>query len=206
MFVSSRMAQLLRQKPLQDSFLQAAARRTLTKQTPLRQRPSTFSRTYFTARSSTRSALSQSWQTSYRDLLLRPLRNFRRFNSSKNAPRPDPTPHLGSPEPTGIKARFKKLSKEYGWVAVGVYFGLSVLDFPFCFLAVRLAGPERIGQIEHSILSSVKSYTGPLWDMLEPITGSLRKEKKAVTEAGEAIEDAGEEAEQRPAAASMLIL
>lgn len=87
-----------------------------------------------------------------------------------------------------------------------MYFGLSVLDFPFCFLAVRLAGPERIGQIEHSILSSVKSYTGPLWDMLEPITGSLRKEKKAVTEAGEAIEDAGEEAEQRPAAASRLIL
>lgn len=83
-----------------------------------------------------------------------------------------------------------------------MYLGLSVLDFPFCFLAVRLAGPERIGQIEHSILSSIKTVTAPLWKMLEPIVGNLRKEKQAVNEAGEAIEDAGEDAEQRPAAAS----
>lgn len=85
-----------------------------------------------------------------------------------------------------------------------MYFGLSILDFPFCFLAVRLAGPERIGQIEHSILSSIKSVTAPLEKMLEPMIGNLRKEKQAINEAGEAIEDAGEQAEQRPAAASML--
>lgn len=205
MFVSTRMAQLMRQKPIQESIFQAAARRTLTKQTPLRQRPSNLSRTYFTARS-TRLAPSRSWQASYRDLLLRPFRNFRRFNTSKSSPRPNPTPHLGSPEPTGIKAKFKKLSKEYGWVAVGVYFGLSLLDLPLCFLAVRLAGPERIGQIEHSILTRVKSVTAPLWDMLEPVLGNFRKEKQAVDEAGEAIEDAGEQAEQQPAAASRLIL
>lgn len=40
--------------------------------------------------------------------------------------------------------------------------------------------------------------------MLEPMIGNLRKEKQAINEAGEAIEDAGEQAEQRPAAASML--
>ena len=39
----------------------------------------------------------------------------------------------------------KKLSKEYGWVAVGVYFSLSVLDFPFCFLLVKVVGTEKIG-------------------------------------------------------------
>jgi hypothetical protein len=38
--------------------------------------------------------------------------------------------------------------------------------------------------------------------MIEPIVGDWRKEKQAVKEAGEAIEDAGQQAEKRPAAAS----
>lgn len=194
------MAQLLRQKPFQTSIFEAATRRTLVKQTPLRQRPSNFSRTYFTARPTKTSPLRK-WQSTYRDMLLRPFRILRSY-SSKNSPRLDPTPHLGSPEPTGLKARLSKLSREYGWVALGVYFSLSLLDFPFCFLAVRLAGPERIGQIEHSILSSVKSVTEPLWKMVEPIIGDWSKQKKAVNEAGEAVEEAGEQAEQRPATAS----
>lgn len=200
MLVSSRLAQLLRQKPFQESVFQATARRTLVKQTPLRQTSSNLSRSYFTALPS-KTLPSRSWQTQYRDLLLRPFRNFR-SNSSKNSPRLNPTPNLGSPEPTGIKERLQKLSREYGWVALGVYLGLSLLDFPFCFLAVRLAGPERIGQIEHSILSFVKPITEPFWKLLEPILGDLRKEKKAVNEAGEAIEEAGERAEDKPAAAS----
>lgn len=85
-----------------------------------------------------------------------------RFNSSKpepsNRPNPDPTPNLGSPEPgldspsLSLSQRFRKLSREYGWSAVAVYFGLSLLDFPFCFLAVRLLGTERIGHWEHVIV------------------------------------------------------
>lgn len=106
----------------------------------------------------------------------------------------------------GIKARLQKLSREYGWVALGVYFSLSLLDFPFCFLAVRLAGPERIGQIEHSILTHVKSWTEPVWKMVEPIIGDWSKGKKAVDDAGEAIADAGEQAEQRPATASKFMV
>lgn len=43
-------------------------------------------------------------------------------------------------------ARLKKLTKEYGWVTVGVYLGLSAADFPFCFLLVKVAGPDRIGE------------------------------------------------------------
>jgi len=200
MFVSTRMAQLLRQKPVQESIFQAATRRTLVKQTPLRQHPSNLSRTYFTARP-TKSLPLRSWHATYRDMLLRPFRSFRSY-SSKNSPHLNPTPHLGSPEPTGIQARLKKLSKEYGWVALGVYFGLSLLDFPFCFLAVRLAGPERIGQIEHSIMTRVKSWTEPVWNMIEPIIGDWRQEKRAVKMAEDAIENAGEQAEKRPAAAS----
>lgn len=86
-----------------------------------------------------------------------------------------------------------------------MYLSLSVLDFPFCFLAVRLAGPERIGQIEHAILTRVKSVTAPLWEMVEPIIGNWRKGKEAANEAGEAVERADEHAEQRPAVASRSI-
>lgn len=45
-----------------------------------------------------------------------------------------------------FSARIKKLTKEYGWVTMGVYLALSVLDFPFCFLLVKVAGPDRIGK------------------------------------------------------------
>lgn len=49
----------------------------------------------------------------------------------------------------------KKLSKEYGKAAVGVYFALSILDFPFFFLLVKAVGAERIGKIEHWVVTHV---------------------------------------------------
>lgn len=48
-------------------------------------------------------------------------------------------------ESLSLSARLRKLSREYGWAAAGVYLGLSVLDFPFCFLLVKWAGTDRIG-------------------------------------------------------------
>lgn len=54
-------------------------------------------------------------------------------------------------ESLSLSQRLKKLSKEYGWTAVGVYFGLSVLDFPFCFLLVKVVGTERIGKRQDSL-------------------------------------------------------
>jgi hypothetical protein len=87
--------------------------------------------------------------------LARTVRSLR-FKSNKAPPqRLDPTPHLGSPEPAlSLSQRLKQLSREYGWTAVGVYFALSVLDFPFCFLAVRLLGTDRIGHYEDVIKST----------------------------------------------------
>lgn len=80
----------------------------------------------------------------------------RPFQSSRSR-RSDKTEYEGAkekakgkekePEPTGFSARMKKLSKEYGWTALGVYLALSVLDFPFCFLLVRTVGTERIGKL-----------------------------------------------------------
>jgi len=54
----------------------------------------------------------------------------------------------------------KKLSREYGWAAFGVYWALTVLDFPFCFLAVRSLGTERIGHYEHVALEFFKNTFG----------------------------------------------
>jgi hypothetical protein len=54
----------------------------------------------------------------------------------------------------------KKLSREYGWAAFGVYMALTVLDFPFCFLAVRSLGTERIGHYEHVIVEAFKNTFG----------------------------------------------
>ncbi|GAM84236.1 hypothetical protein ANO11243_022300 [Dothideomycetidae sp. 11243] len=83
---------------------------------------------------------------------------FRR--SYANQPAPNPTPHLTSPPSLSLSQRMRKLSREYGWSAVGVYFALSALDFPFCFLAVRGLGTERIGRAEAVVV-------GWFWSALE---------------------------------------
>jgi Protein of unknown function (DUF1279) len=41
----------------------------------------------------------------------------------------------------------RKLSREYGWSALGVYFALTALDFPFCYLFVRQMGTDKIGEL-----------------------------------------------------------
>ncbi|KAL8905590.1 MAG: hypothetical protein Q9207_002540 [Kuettlingeria erythrocarpa] len=101
-------------------------------------------------------------QSPFRQLLARNLsrRSIRhnlnkRFNSNK--PTLDPTPSLGSPEPSlSLSQRLRKLSREYGWSALGVYLLLSALDFPFCFLAVRWIGTETIGRWESIIVEQFR--------------------------------------------------
>lgn len=41
---------------------------------------------------------------------------------------------------------------------MGVYFALSALDFPFCYLLVRTLGTDRIGEWEHVVVSGVKQF------------------------------------------------
>ncbi|MCJ1486178.1 hypothetical protein MMC06_006354 [Schaereria dolodes] len=76
-------------------------------------------------------------------------RLIRRLNSSK--PSYNPTPDLNSPS-LSLSQRLRKLSREYGWSALGVYLLLSALDFPFCFIAVRWLGTDRIGHWEHEVI------------------------------------------------------
>lgn len=59
-------------------------------------------------------------------------------------------------EPQSLSARLRKLSREYGWAALGVYLGLSVLDFPFCFLLVRMVGTDRIAEVERWVMAGLK--------------------------------------------------
>jgi hypothetical protein len=101
----------------------------------------------------TRSRLSTRYDY-VRSLFQRSTRQAKRHNSS-TPPKPDVTSNLGSPEPAlSLSQRMRKLSREYGWSAFGVYMALSALDFPFCFLAVRMLGTDRIGQWEHAIVSA----------------------------------------------------
>lgn len=85
----------------------------------------------------------------------------RQASTNSKPPTPDVTSQLGSPEPAlSLSQRMRKLSREYGWSAFGVYMGLSALDFPFCFLAVRLLGTDRIGHWEHVVVSGLKRLVG----------------------------------------------
>ncbi|KAI4090329.1 MAG: hypothetical protein LQ339_008386 [Xanthoria mediterranea] len=89
---------------------------------------------------------------------VRHLLTNKRFYSTK--PPFNPTPHLGSPPSLSLSQRLRKLSREYGWSALGVYLALSALDFPFCFLAVRLVGTERIGYWESVIVEGFWKIIG----------------------------------------------
>ena len=54
----------------------------------------------------------------------------------------------------------KKLSREYGWTVLGVYAALTVADLPFCFLAVKYIGAERVAHAEHVVVGGAKDLLG----------------------------------------------
>nr|POE85509.1 uncharacterized protein CFP56_43825 [Quercus suber] len=95
-----------------------------------------------------------------------------RYNSTDGPVRQKIQKHA----PNGIKAKLKELSQKYGWAAVGVYLGLSALDFPFCFLAVRMLGAERVGQAEHFVVDR-------FWQLVGLVTpsGSAQKVEESIT-------------------------
>ncbi|OHE90849.1 peptide alpha-N-acetyltransferase Nat2 [Colletotrichum orchidophilum] len=92
-----------------------------------------------------------SWFTSRLDTIFHSSRRTFRFSSRQSN-----SANGTAKESLSLSQRLKKLSREYGWSAVGVYLALSVLDFPFCFLLVRIVGTDRIGQLEHWVVSHVK--------------------------------------------------
>jgi len=71
----------------------------------------------------------------------------------------------------------RKLSREYGWSALGVYLALTALDFPFCYLLVRYLGTDRVGEWEHLIVSHVKQL------IPESVKSSWREWRQAMKNA-----------------------
>ncbi len=104
----------------------------------------------------------------------RPKNNGRRYNSSSTSSSSGPdAPKLS------ISQRLKKLSREYGWSALAVYMLLTALDFPFCFLAVRMLGTDRIGHWEHVVVTWVK-------DMVKwPLPKGAQEQVDKATDAAE---------------------
>ena len=93
-----------------------------------------------------------------------------------------------------VSQRLRKLSREYGWSALGIYLALSALDFPFCFLAVSYLGADRIGQWEHVVLSHVKSWIKwPLsqegQDRVDGVANEVKAVVKKKVPLGEVRED-----------------
>lgn len=89
----------------------------------------------------------------------------------------------------------KKLSREYGWSALGVYLLLSALDFPFCFLAVRLLGTDRIGRWEHAVVDAAKRVVRMVWPQLlenEVVVATAQGESSEPGMAGWGVEEAEE--------------
>ncbi|KIW31740.1 uncharacterized protein PV07_03338 [Cladophialophora immunda] len=129
----------------------------------------------------------QSWRTTLRGQPSRRHNVFgRRYNSN--------TSSSTTSEKPSLKQRLKTMSREYGWTAVGVYLALSALDFPFCFLAVRMMGTETIGHYEHVVVETFKSIVK--W----PIQGSTQAQMAADGAIDEASAEAGvRELEQRAA-------
>ncbi|KAL8701745.1 MAG: hypothetical protein Q9201_004748 [Fulgogasparrea decipioides] len=114
----------------------------------------------------------------------KPVRHVLGRRSNSNEPQFNPTPHLGSPEPSlTLSQRLRKLSREYGWSAFGVYLLLTALDFPFCFLAVRWVGTERIGHWESVIIEA-------FWKLV-PFRSSPRSQAVELESVGKKVEEYG---------------
>ncbi|KAI1441685.1 hypothetical protein F5Y02DRAFT_289239 [Annulohypoxylon stygium] len=160
---------------------------------------------YTAPRSTIGNTLSKLYKNSFRSTR-RPFHRTSRLRDAKSSPK-----NPAAEEPTGITARLRKLSREYGWAALGVYLGLTILDFPFCFLLVRSVGTERIGEIEHFVVSNISKIIPQSvrnwWNEYREALKSANKERQDNGETSEHEEAAGwgvEEAEKRNKAEASL--
>ncbi|KAK4225034.1 hypothetical protein QBC38DRAFT_281329 [Podospora fimiseda] len=97
-------------------------------------------------------------------------------------------------ESLSLGQRLKKLSREYGWTAVGIYFSLSVLDFPFCFLLVRTVGTERVAHIEHIVVSNLQKI---IPDSVQTAWRDWRQARREATGQEDVVGHGVAEAEER---------
>ncbi|RXK38450.1 hypothetical protein M231_04215 [Tremella mesenterica] len=85
--------------------------------------------------------------------------------------------------------KFKNLTKKYGIWAIGMYFLLSGLEFPFTFLAVHLVGAERLQPI-------VDWATGIYHDFMGSSQSEIKDEEKSDVRDEDGNEGKGENGEK----------
>jgi len=193
---------------LNASNVRAAARLANSKTSTLRTTPhGVTQRAFTTVKSAPKSRTTTFTFSSHPrtpPTILQRLRSLRFFHNSKirrdgKPTSPDPTPNLnspkGEPEPQTLGARMRKLSREYGWSAVGVYAGLTALDFPFCYLLVRSLGTDRIGEWEEVVVSNIKKVIPESfqnsWHEWRESMRQARMQVPGGEQVGEGIEMAG---------------
>ena len=92
----------------------------------------------------------------YNHQFVRHLLRRRQYSSQSEPTRTAPSSPDSPHPPRSFSERFKDLSRKYGWVAVGTYVGLSILDYPFFFLLVQSVGADRLGEYEHVTAQWIK--------------------------------------------------
>ncbi|KAK3898530.1 hypothetical protein C8A05DRAFT_47179 [Staphylotrichum tortipilum] len=131
------------------------------------------------------------------------LRPRRPFHSSRPH-RSDAASKSGDAAPAeslSLSQRLKKLSREYGWTAVGIYLALSVLDFPFCFLLVRTVGTEKIAHLEDIVVSYAKKVipegAQTWWREYRQAAKDVKRERTGEEVEAQILVHGVEEADQR---------
>lgn len=101
--------------------------------------------------------------------------------NDRNDGESDPDPESG-PEPKGAYAKFKALTKKYGWYALGMYTLLSSIDFSLSFLLVHTLGVERIEPLWTSLLHTYRSvrYDSATADSMAKDDRQKKEEEKKV--------------------------
>ncbi|KAH3664361.1 hypothetical protein WICMUC_005746 [Wickerhamomyces mucosus] len=74
---------------------------------------------------------------------------FKRFNSS-----------LNSNNNLVKKSGLKSLIQQYGYSALGIYFVLSCIDFPICFIIVHSVGVDKVKEFQSNIWNDFKKFIG----------------------------------------------
>lgn len=85
----------------------------------------------------------------------------------------------------------KDLVKEYGYSALGIYLGLSMIDLPLLYLAVHSMGKEKIETYENTLKNTFGYGVTP--EELEAKQAERRAKEKLESESNTASESASSE-------------
>ncbi|KAH6844991.1 hypothetical protein B0I37DRAFT_378872 [Chaetomium sp. MPI-CAGE-AT-0009] len=148
----------------------------------------------------TRTTVARSKFAQARIPALKPKRPFH-FTRPRRADAAPKSGDAAAEASLSLSARLKKLSREYGWAAAGIYLALSVLDFPFCFLLVRTVGTEKIAYLEdivvHNAQKVIPERVQAWWREYRQAAKEAKRERTGEVDELDVIGHGVAEAEQR---------